>query len=292
MKPHTLLLLSVLFPLSLSSCRSGKDLAAAGKTPAAASAAKDGTAKDGAAADAAAYIERVAANRAGATCLTTKAKVQLSGLGKDVSVSGTLRMKRDDVVQLSLTVLGMEVGRMEFTPDDVLVVDRINKQYVRAAYTDVDFLRQAELDFYSLQALFWDELFVPGQRDAKDFAARFQASPTDGGTLLTLAGTPRLTYAFTTDTALALVTALSVKGQKAGDTGSFAWRYADFAPFGGRQFPSSMEMEAAGLPGGKSIGLSLRLSRLSQDSGWSTRTTVSAKYQRRSVKEVLGKLHL
>ena len=59
---------------------------------------------------------------------------------KDLSVNGTLRMKRNDVVQLSLTFLGMEVGRMEFTPSDVLIIDRFNKQYVRASYDEVSFL--------------------------------------------------------------------------------------------------------------------------------------------------------
>lgn len=72
-------------------------------------------------------------------------------------------MKRDQMIRISLRMLGFEVGVMEFTPADVLVIDRFNKQYVRAAYNEVGFLRQAGLDFYSLQALFWNELFLPGQ---------------------------------------------------------------------------------------------------------------------------------
>ncbi len=284
------LLLSLLLCIGAASCRSGKELAKPSPSPAGKTTAL-GSSKSSGAAAAAAYVEKVAAQRCGTSFLTAKAKVQLSGIGKDVSVSGTLRMKRDDVVQLSLTVFGVEVGRMEFTPADVLVVDRVNKQYVRASYSEVDFLRQAELDFYSLQALFWDELFVPGQREAKGFASRFLASSADGGTMLTLTGTPSLSYSFLTDASSALVTALDVKGAKAGDAGNFSWRYGGFTAFGGRQFPSEMDMSVTGLPGGKSFGLSLRLSRLSSDSGWNTRTTVSAKYQRRSVKEVLGKLH-
>ncbi len=284
------LLLSLLLCFGAASCRSGKDLAKSSSSPAGQTASQVGAKSSGASASAA-FVEKVAAQRCAASFLTAKAKVELTGIGKDVSVSGTLRMKRDDVVQLSLTVFGVEVGRMEFTPADVLVVDRVNKQYVRASYSEVDFLRQAELDFYSLQALFWDELFIPGQRTAKGCASRFLASAADGGTLLTLTGTPRLSYAFLTDTSAALVTALDVKGAKAGDAGNFSWRYGGFTAFGGRPFPSEMDMTVTGLPDGKSFGLSLRLSRLSSDSGWNTRTTVSAKYQRRTVKEVLGKLH-
>lgn len=96
--------------------------------------------------------------------VTASTKVRLSGVGgKDLSVNGKLQMKRNDVIRLSLRFLGMEVGLMEFTPNDVLVVDRINKQFVRAKYGEVSFLRQAGLDFYALQSLFWNELFIPGQ---------------------------------------------------------------------------------------------------------------------------------
>lgn len=73
---------------------------------------------------------------------------------QNLSVGGTLKMKRDDVVQLSLTVLGIEVGRLEFTPKDVLIVDRVNKQYVRARYDQVAFLQTADLDFYAFSRCF------------------------------------------------------------------------------------------------------------------------------------------
>lgn len=81
--------------------------------------------------------------------------------GKQISCGGSLKMKRDDVIQLSLTFLGFEVGRLEFTPKDGLVVDRIHKQYSRASYAEVDFLRQAGLDFYTLQSLFWSKSSPP-----------------------------------------------------------------------------------------------------------------------------------
>ena len=48
--------------------------------------------------------------------LTAKASVAIQTGGKSISANGTLRMKRNDVIQLSITFLGMEVGRMEFFP--------------------------------------------------------------------------------------------------------------------------------------------------------------------------------
>ena len=72
-------------------------------------------------------------------------------------------MRKNEVIRVVLSPLGiMEVGRVEFTPDYVLVIDRLHKQYVKATYNDLSFLKNNGLNFYSLQALFWNELFLPG----------------------------------------------------------------------------------------------------------------------------------
>ena len=43
------------------------------------------------------------------------------------------------------------------TPDYFMLIDKMGKQYVKAAYRDVSFLRNADVDFYTIQAYFWDE---------------------------------------------------------------------------------------------------------------------------------------
>lgn len=239
-----------------------------------------------------AYVQQVVQhnNNFSKPCLTANVKVALRGLGKELSVNGALRMKRDDVIRLSLRFLGMEVGIMEFTPQDVLLVDRFHKQYVRASYSEVSFLKQANLDFYALQSLFWNELFVPGNRDVKNCVSRFSVLKANGYTILSPADTPKLTYSFMTHADRALIEQVRVQGKKATDKGEFCWTYANFSAFGARQFPHSMEMNVTGT--GRDVTLSLNLSALGTDSNWNTRTTISSKYQRRTVDEVLGGLKL
>lgn len=242
-------------------------------------------------ATATAYVERVVREASASKLhLSASVKVGIKGFGKDLSVNGTLRMKRDDVIRLSLRFLGMEIGVMEFTPQDVLLVDRYHKQYVRAAYSEVSFLRQADLDFYALQSLFWNELFVPGERQAKNSVRRFNVVTDNGRAMLTLNDTPQLNYTFVTHADKALIEQVKVKGRKATDKGEFCWTYGNFMPFAGRKFPNNMEMTVTGT--GKNVGLTLRLSSLSAESDWNTRTTVSAKYQKRTVEEVLGGLKM
>ena len=75
-----------------------------------------------------------------AQAISAKIKFSINTGSKDLSVSGSLKMKKDDVIRIQLTPLGlMEAGRIEFTKDYVLVVDRINKEYIKASYSDVDF---------------------------------------------------------------------------------------------------------------------------------------------------------
>lgn len=85
--------------------------------------------------------------------------------GKELNVPGSLHMRKDEVIRLQLfiPILGSEVGRIEFTPDRVLLMDRMHKEYVEARYDQLGFLQANGLSFYSLQALFWNQLLMPGK---------------------------------------------------------------------------------------------------------------------------------
>ena len=98
------------------------------------------------------------------TNYTAKIKVNLKMNNKSVSTSGHLRMRWNDVIQISLVdpVLGIaEIGRMEFSKDNVLVVDRINKQYLQETYASLSSLAKSELSYEYVQALFWSESQKP-----------------------------------------------------------------------------------------------------------------------------------
>ena len=223
--------------------------------------------------------------------MTASTKVRLSGVGgKDLSVNGKLQMKRNNVIRLSLRFLGMEVGLMEFTPNDVLVVDRMNKQFVRAKYGEVSFLRQAGLDFYALQSLFWNELFIPGQHTlSAEGLGRFELVQKAGLNVLTPKNTPKLAYHFYADPQANTIQRLQVRSNNAAEKGEFAFNYDGFEQFGGRPFPTQMRMAVTDT-GKKDITLALSLSSLKADASFDTRTTVSAKYTQRSVQQVLGQL--
>ena len=100
-----------------------------------------------------------------ATFVSSKLKFSVEVGDQQLSLTGNLHMKRDDVIRLQLMAFGfVEAARMEFTQDYVLVIDRINKQYLKAPYYYIDFLRNSGINFNTLQSLFWNELFQPGKQ--------------------------------------------------------------------------------------------------------------------------------
>lgn len=235
-----------------------------------------------------AHVEKVAGNFQTARYVTAKASVDLRTGKKNFSLNGSLRMKRDDVIQLSLTFFGMEVARMEFTPEYVMIIDRFNKQYVKAAYKDAGFLRSASLDFYVLQSMFWNEIFVPGQRDVRAAAGGFAMSSGGSHTLLSLSSSPKLNYDFLTQTESGLLDRITVTPKDASAAESLICQYGAFGELDGKRFPATISLEARG--GKLDIGLAISLSRIANSSKWETRTQVPESYRQRPVEEIMKKL--
>ena len=106
-------------------------------------------------------------------CITSRLRLDLSSGSKSASVGGTLRMKKDDVIQLSLVTFGiLEVARIEMTPDYFMLINKMERQYVKAAYSDVPFLSRGNVDFRFIQAFFWNEQTPPiAAWERKDFVS-------------------------------------------------------------------------------------------------------------------------
>lgn len=97
---------------------------------------------------------------AAGTNFTSKVKVTITQDDKDITTSGTLRMRYDDVIQITLVdpLLGIaEIGRLELSPDRMLLIDRINKRYVDTSYDEFAAMKNNHLDFATIQRFFWQE---------------------------------------------------------------------------------------------------------------------------------------
>lgn len=231
---------------------------------------------------------KVLANAQTSPSLTAKVKVRLQMGDKDVSLGGTLRMSKDDVIQLSLTAfLGFEVGRMEFLQDQVLIVDRFHRQYIRVPYEEVDFLSKTGIDFHMLQSLFWAEMFVPGSQDVAGQWNRFELDNVGARLALSLKRESGLDYVFQVQSSPAWLERTVITPKDATEAGTFECRYGDYSKFRGKYFPGSMDMSFSGE--GVKVRLMMSLKNVDDNDDWEKRTTLSSKYRQMDAKGILRK---
>ena len=234
-------------------------------------------------------VETVNANRQEETFATAKMNLSLSASDKNVSIGGTLRMKRNDVIQLSIVTFGiLEVARIEMTPDYFMGIDKVNRQYVKAAWGDVSFFKNAGIDFYTLQALFWDELFVLGAGKSTPTEKQFKKS-MDGERAKLINDDSRLAVlSFSVNTASGLIRQTTVSPHAEGSSPYLTWKYEDFGSLGKKYFPTCYFLTINS--SSKPITAEILLSNLKNDSGWETRTEISSRYKEITIQELLSRL--
>lgn len=261
--------------LIVSSCKSSSGLSKDTTTLPASTAAVD-------------YGRKVMKNAQSSKAVTAKVKVKVQADGKEVTVNGNLKMMRDEVIQLSLSMLGFEIGKLEFQTDEVLIIDKFHRQYVKVPYSKVDFLNKTNLDFNALQAIFWGELFVPGAKDVASQLDKFSLSSSGDHTLLSLKNEPRLEYDFLTNTTTTLLNRIGISPKNVTEEGAFVCKYSSYTKFQGKSFPNSIDLSFSGE--GVKAGLTMTLSDLGNRTDWNTRTEVSSKYKQVDARGILNKL--
>lgn len=232
------------------------------------------------------YFEAVISNTGGRDALTAKMSLSIDVGGKGTTkVNGTLRIKKNEVIQMSITpLLGIEVARAEISPDGILVIDRMNKRYVEVSFVEVKALTNVDLDFHSLQALFLNELFLPGKGDltSRDVSS-FQMNVEPDGVVLDVKKAKRFSYQFLTQAPEALL-----KESCIGLMGApylLRWRYDDFRPLASLSFPTDMQVSFEGIK--KPMKAALSLTRLSTHADWDAHTEVSPRYEKVRLEDIL-----
>jgi len=221
--------------------------------------------------------------------ITSKVKFSVQVGVQKLTLTGNLKMKRDDCIRLQLMAFGfVEAGRIELTPEYVLIMDRINKQYMKATYSSIDFLRNSGLNFYSMQAMFWNELFIPGQTKVTDenLLSRMTVDLSGDNAILALDdGKMKYRWLTTKDQGRISMANVIYSDQFKGNT-QLNWDYDDFRSIGGKKvFPCGHSILFT-VPE-KEVKLGMTLNYIKHDDNWETRTDVSASYREVTVDEIL-----
>lgn len=86
------------------------------------------------------------------------------GMGRDsYTLGGKISMKRSEVMRINLTFMGfIEMGIIEFSPDGILIVNRMGREYTRISYDGTDALVKNNITYDSIEKLAWEKLYVDG----------------------------------------------------------------------------------------------------------------------------------
>ena len=283
MKTTSILKIAVLaLPLVFSACKSHKKVAAPPVVMTQEMIAKHD------------FINRVKENAQATKFMTSKVKFSVEVGQQKLTLTGNLKMKRDDVIRLQLMAFGfVEAGRIEMTKDYVLIMDRINKQYLKAPWMSVDFLRNSGLNFQVIQALFWNELFRPNQtalaktndKQVVDSIANYTIIESGDDMIIGLEeGKMDYSWLASRNGAFIRMANILYKDRFNGNT-QLNWDYDEFKLLNKKAFPHKSAITLTTPE--KEVKLGMTLNYIGHETEWETRTEISNKYREVTVDEIL-----
>ena len=217
--------------------------------------------------------------------LSAKLNVDLQLPGKEMSSRMEMRLVKDSALQLSIQpLLGIEVFRIELNKDSIKIMDRINKRYVAEEYGSLKGQLRLDFNFYNLQALFINRLFVPGYKKTdSSLYKHFKLERKEGFTWLHTEDNTGLRYAFKADSEEKL---LATQISDPAETYELAWNYGNFQTAASSYlFPCKMEVSF--LKGESNQGnLDISYSRIQLDRPLNMDFTIPAKYKRITLAQI------
>ncbi len=241
------------------------------------------------------FMHKVYDNQVLAGAICSKANITLKKGDKEIPLSGTVSMKRDEVIRIQLTPMGLvEVGRLELTPDYVLIIDRVHKEYVKADYNELAFLKRNGLNFYSLQAMFWNHLFVPGEKAVGEaLLSSFTVdSETPGLNAAVTLQNNKMGLKWMAEKMSGRINEADATYTDARGTSVLQWKYSDFRKVNGRMFPAMQVVTFTSdlVKNGDNAGMTIEMKNVTTEFKGETQTTVSSKYTEVGAEELFNKI--
>lgn len=230
-------------------------------------------------------VVQLAKPQAGLTNLTARTSITLDyGVGS-VNVKGRLKMRRDEAIQMTVTALGlMEVACVEFTPQHIYLIDRINKRYTKIDYAS-GMLNNIGVNFETIQSLFWNRIFIPGKADAWQQAEDYEIKVSGNQLCVTPARQRMLKSFFYTDEDCRQLQQTLLELSHYGAI----WRYDDFEQFDGQDLPTTFDISITS--SSYAAGAHIALSSISTtDNSWKSGVDLS-RYEAVEFDELLSILN-
>lgn len=220
--------------------------------------------------------------------LTARMNVNLNLPGNSLSSRVDLKMVKDSAFQFSVQpFLGIEIFRAEISLDSVKILDRMNKRYVAENYANLKGQTPIEFNFYNLQALFTNQLFIPGKQEVlpKQYG-KFKLKQEGSHAEIQIKDAMSILYTFLVNGEGKINrTSLSEPSNRY----ILQWDYVDFRETDDQLFPMKMDVQIW-KDGASQGGATLAFSRMQVDGSVRMDFSIPSSYRRITLSQILKSL--
>ncbi|MFR9165432.1 MAG: DUF4292 domain-containing protein [Dysgonomonas sp.] len=219
--------------------------------------------------------------------ITAKTSLELLPINskKGTKVTANIKTIKDSVIQISVRLLfGIEGARITLTPDSVYFIDRYHKQYAIESISKAkSSTKGVSFNFYNLQALLTNGLFLPGEKDIdKSNHNRFDLGTASNMYLLRTKDKSNNLYNFAIDASDRVASTLILSSKR---DFTLQWSYNDFIKDGGYLYPTKMEAKVN--MRNARFDVNIAYDKLDFNKDVNIDYTISEKYQRVSVLDIV-----
>lgn len=230
-------------------------------------------------------FEDILENEVRYSTFSSKLNMSFSTGRKVLNSRATLRIVRNEAIQLSIQpIFGIEMFRLYIQPDCIIILDRMNKRYVQETYDDLKKEYPIGFNFYTLQSLFTNALFIPEQSNVLiDDYNKFRYLQSSDNYLLS--GRDKLSdinYSFCVNgNDQITLTQMYMPAKKY----SLEWSYDEFTLVEKLFFPFKMKVSASSQE--VNLNTSISLSSINFDESLTLDSSIPSSYTKVELKEVI-----
>lgn len=205
---------------------------------------------------------------------------------RSLSSKASIRILKDRALQVSVQPLfGVEMFRLHVDPDTMVILDRMNKRYVKEAIVVLKEHYPVGFDYYTLQSFFTNALFVSGNG---------KVTPSDYRRFSYLRASDRNYYLSAEDPESGIEYSFTVDGDdrvtfthlmQPQEKYSLQWSYSNFTLLNDGTFPH--RMNAAISSANRKINTEFLFSGIVIDESMQLSMQVPDGYTRTSVQEIM-----
>ena len=96
---------------------------------------------------------------------TARAKVNYNNGKQKVNATANIRMKKDSIIWMSFSKLGIEGVRLKVDRDSIYILDRLQKRYSQRSFTQISKELDVEVDFNLLESVMLGNLIYPYSKE-------------------------------------------------------------------------------------------------------------------------------